>query len=100
MRTPTRRGSRSTRSASPPRSAEAAHRALTLARAALAPARPPRLPPEPPLVTVVTATYNWSSVLRCAIASVRAQDYPRWEMVVVGDGCTDDSEEVVRGFAD
>jgi glycosyltransferase involved in cell wall biosynthesis len=55
---------------------------------------------EPPLVSVVTATYNWSEVLRWAIRSVRGQDYPRWELIVVGDCCTDDSEEVVVSFGD
>jgi hypothetical protein len=55
---------------------------------------------DPPLVSIVTATYNWSEVLRWAIRSVRAQQYPRWEMIVVGDCCTDDSEAVVRAFED
>lgn len=55
---------------------------------------------DPPLVSVVTATYNWSEVLRWAIRSVRAQHYPRWELIVVGDCCTDDSEAVVRTFED
>jgi glycosyltransferase involved in cell wall biosynthesis len=56
--------------------------------------------PDPPLVSVVTATYNWSAVLRHAIDSVRAQSYPRWEMIVVGDACTDDSGEVVQSYGD
>jgi glycosyltransferase involved in cell wall biosynthesis len=73
---------------------------LTLTRALIAPLSRPRLPADPPLVSVVTATYNYSSVLRQAIASVRAQDYPRWEMIVVGDACTDDSAEVVASFRD
>jgi glycosyltransferase involved in cell wall biosynthesis len=60
---------------------------------------PPSLP-DPPLVSVVIATYDWSSVLRWAIRSVRAQRYPRWELIVVGDCCTDDSEAVVASFAD
>jgi glycosyltransferase involved in cell wall biosynthesis len=55
---------------------------------------------ELPLVSVVTATYNWSSVLRQAIGCALRQTYPRLELIVVGDGCTDDSEEVVAGFAD
>lgn len=49
---------------------------------------------------MVTATYNWSSVLRYAIRSVQSQDYPSWEMIVVGDACTDDSDAVVASFAD
>jgi hypothetical protein len=55
---------------------------------------------DPPLVSVVTATYNWSTVLRWAIRSVRSQRYPRWELIVVGDCCTDDSQAVVESFGD
>lgn len=50
-------------------------------------------------MSVVIATYNWSSVLRHAIASVQAQTYRDWELIVVGDGCTDDSEAVVSAIA-
>ena len=53
-----------------------------------------------PLITVVIPTYNWSSVLRFAVASALGQTYPRVEVVVVGDACTDDSAEVVESFAD
>jgi GT2 family glycosyltransferase len=55
---------------------------------------------DAPLVSVIIPTYNWSSVLRYAIESVRQQTYPNWELWVVGDGCTDDSEAVVRAFQD
>lgn len=53
-----------------------------------------------PQVTVVTATYNRSDVLRWAIESVRRQTYPHWEQWVIGDACTDDTERVVASFAD
>ena len=53
-----------------------------------------------PLVTIVTATYNWSSALRCAIESARLQTFQDFEHVVVGDGCTDDSADVVSSFRD
>lgn len=46
-----------------------------------------------PLISVPIATYNAAELLvDRAIASVREQTYDRWEIVVVGDGCTDDTE--------
>src|SRR3954449_1280859 len=53
-----------------------------------------------PAVSIVVATYNRSNVLELAIASARAQTFTDWEMHVVGDACTDDSEQVVASFAD
>jgi glycosyltransferase involved in cell wall biosynthesis len=61
--------------------------------------RRPHPRPEP-LVSVVIATYNWSSVLRYSVASALQQSHRNLEVLVVGDGCTDDSEAVVRSFAD
>lgn len=53
-----------------------------------------------PRVTVIIPTYNWSSVLPYSIGSVLDQSFADFELLVIGDGCTDDSEQVVRGFAD
>jgi Glycosyl transferase family 2 len=53
-----------------------------------------------PKVSVIIATYNWSAVLRCAIESVLLQSFHDFELLVVGDACTDDSEAVVRSFRD
>lgn len=53
-----------------------------------------------PLITVVIPTYNYSSVLRCAVASVLGQTLDDFELIVVGDGCTDDSQQVVESFGD
>jgi glycosyltransferase involved in cell wall biosynthesis len=53
-----------------------------------------------PRVTVVIPTYNWSSVLPYSIGSVLGQTFSGFELLVIGDGCTDDSEAVVRGIGD
>ena len=46
------------------------------------------------------ATYNRSNVLRLAIESVRWQTYANWELIVVGDCCTDDTADIVASFND
>lgn len=53
-----------------------------------------------PQVTVLLPTYNWSSVLRYAIASVLRQTFTDFELLVIGDGCTDDSEQVAGESGD
>src|SRR6476646_491568 len=53
-----------------------------------------------PKVSVLIATYNYSSVLRFAVASVLRQSFADFELIVAGDCCTDDSEAVVRSFDD
>ncbi len=53
-----------------------------------------------PLVSIVTATYNASHLLRHAIGSVVLQDFDDWELIVVGDCCTDDTEACVAAFGD
>ncbi|MEO8674207.1 MAG: glycosyltransferase family 2 protein [Casimicrobiaceae bacterium] len=53
-----------------------------------------------PAFTVVLSTYNRSNILPFAIETVRWQTGADWELLVIGDACTDDSEEVVARFAD
>lgn len=53
-----------------------------------------------PRVTVIMATYNWSTVLPYSIGSVLGQTFVDFELLVIGDGCTDDSESVVRAIDD
>ncbi len=51
-----------------------------------------------PLISVIIATYNRSNVLALAIESVRWQTRADWELLVVGDACTDDTESIVATF--
>lgn len=53
-----------------------------------------------PVVSIIIAAYNRSRELGYAIASVRASTFTNWEMVVVGDACTDDSAACVAAFGD
>lgn len=53
-----------------------------------------------PAVSIIIATFNRSNVLRLTIEAVRASSFADWEIIVVGDACTDDTEEVVRSLQD
>lgn len=53
-----------------------------------------------PRITVIIPTYHWSSVLPYAISSVLRQTFADFELLVIGDGCTDDTAEVVARFTD
>lgn len=46
------------------------------------------------------ATYNRSNVIGHAIDSVRASTVEDWELIVVGDACTDDTADVVAAYGD
>lgn len=51
-----------------------------------------------PLVSVITPTYNQSSFLRDTIESVLSQDYPLIEYLVLNDGSTDNTEDILREY--
>jgi GT2 family glycosyltransferase len=53
-----------------------------------------------PRVSIITATYNRSNVLRLVIVTVRRQTVEDWEWVIIGDACTDDTADVVASFHD
>ena len=53
-----------------------------------------------PRVTVIIPTYNWSAVLPYSIGSALDQTFTDFELLVIGDGCTDDSEQVVSAIRD
>jgi len=53
-----------------------------------------------PLITVIIPTYNSSGTLRLTLETVLRQAFKDYEVWIVGDGCSDDSEQAVASFGD
>ena len=53
---------------------------------------------EKPLISVTLPTYNRAYILPKAIDSVRAQTYTNWELIIVDDGSTDNTEEIINTY--
>ncbi|MFP3386244.1 glycosyltransferase family 2 protein, partial [Tritonibacter sp. SIMBA_163] len=50
--------------------------------------------------SVVIANYNYGRFLRQAVESALTQDWPHVEVIVVDDGSTDNSAEVIDSFGE
>ena len=53
-----------------------------------------------PLVSIITPTYNHGLYIGRCLESVLAQTEPRWEQIVIDDGSTDGTPDVVRRYTD
>lgn len=58
------------------------------------------MPEKNPTVSVIIPTYNRAHLVGRAIRSVLNQTYQDFEIIVVDDGSTDNTEEVVKSFND
>lgn len=56
----------------------------------------PQLPVDMPVVTTVIANHNYGQWVGEAMRSVDAQDYPNKQLVVIDDGSTDNSWNVIK----
>jgi len=54
---------------------------------------------DSPLVSIIINNYNYGRFLAAAIDSALAQTYRRAEVIVVDDGSTDQSRDVIAGYA-
>ncbi|HWV47788.1 MAG TPA: glycosyltransferase family 2 protein [Nitrospira sp.] len=52
-----------------------------------------------PLVTVAMSAYNASATIDLALRSILTQTYQNWELIVVDDGSTDSTREIVSFHA-
>jgi len=53
-----------------------------------------------PLVSILLLTYNRARYLKDAIASVIKQTHTNWELIIIDDGSTDSTKEVVQSFGE
>lgn len=53
-----------------------------------------------PLVSIVMPAYNMAAFLMECIPSILEQDYVNYELIVVNDGSTDDTDNVINSFQD
>lgn len=56
--------------------------------------------PSPPRATIVIPTWNRATLVQQAVASVIAQTWPDWELIVVDDGSEDETVAILQGIAD
>ena len=55
---------------------------------------------EPAVVSIITPTYNHKKFIGKCIESVLTQSYPHWEQIIIDDGSTDGTEQVVNSYKD
>lgn len=53
-----------------------------------------------PLVSIISPTYNHESYIGQCIESVIAQTYPHWEQIIIDDGSSDRTTDIVASYSD
>lgn len=55
---------------------------------------------QAPFFSIIIPTYNRANLIGKAIQSVIGQTYPEWELIIIDDGSTDSTNEVVAAISD
>lgn len=53
-----------------------------------------------PGISVIMPTFNRASVIKESIVKVLAQEYGDFELIIIDDGSTDDTDKVIKSFKD
>lgn len=53
-----------------------------------------------PKVSIITSTYNHENFIGQCVESVLAQTYPHWEQIIIDDGSTDRTGEIIAQYKD
>ncbi len=52
-----------------------------------------------PQISIITAAYNSEDYIDDCIKSIRSQTYSNWELIIINDGSTDDTEKAILEFS-
>lgn len=50
------------------------------------------------LISIITTSYNYGNLIGETIDSVLRQNYPNWELIIIDDGSSDNSIEVIKNY--
>lgn len=56
--------------------------------------------PDNPFISIIVPTYNRADLIAKTLKSLQLLDYDNYEIIVVDDGSTDNTEEVIKTVAD
>lgn len=51
-------------------------------------------------ISIITASYNYENYIKNAIESVLAQTHKDWEMIIVDDGSSDNSVDIIKSYCE
>jgi glycosyltransferase involved in cell wall biosynthesis len=55
---------------------------------------------KPPFFSIVMPVYNREKLIGIAVESVLQQTFVDWELIIIDDGSTDNTKDIIKGFKD